>query len=244
MDDFKTFTEIVHNIIVTGAAIIGGIWVVNRLKLERTDEAALEMSLSHTATKINGAIPDKYLVVFTIQLANKGKTKIEAKTMRTKPSATTQGKLIFEDGPEKLANACSLQIKQVDEAKVVNVPRLDWFESGPWEQTSNAQPEHSVLIDYQNPNRPDEIGNETAEFWMEPGETYRFGVPVILTKGLYVTKLTFVGADQERDWVNRLFDIAGDPEQGPPGADQNFWSQIYALTVPDPGTPDALLKSH
>ena len=75
MDALK-ITEVVHNIVVTIAAVVAGIWAWNRLKRERTDEAAIEMALSTTSTDVGG----DHLVFFTVQLANKGKTKIEAKS--------------------------------------------------------------------------------------------------------------------------------------------------------------------
>jgi len=224
----EKIAQVINNVVVTIAAIVGGLWVLNRLKRERTDEAALEMNLTANSSKLDAPPPDKYLVVFTVELANRGKTKIEAKTKRT-----VQGN-IFEDGPEMLKHSCSLQIRRIDEAQVGTDQSLDWFEGAAWQllPVFHGDAQIDVLIDYRNANEHDSFGNEIVEFWMEPGETYRPGVPVVLPKGAYVAKLTFVAADQERDWLDRLIDRINGTEPRPADADQNFWSQIYGFNVP------------
>lgn len=219
--EFKELTEIIHNLVVSAAAITGGFWVLNRIYRERTDEAALEMTLTHSSWKLDGPPPDKYAVVFTVELANRGKTKIEAKRARTQEIGSGNW-YIFDDRSEKLENACSLQIMQVDEGNVGAMQRLDWFE--PQGLISEGRVEHNVLIDYQNPKKKDKARKEVVEFWMEPGEIYRLGVPVVLSKGVYLAKLTFVGADT---WLGKLLARIGVTR----ASDGNFWSQIYGFSV-------------
>jgi hypothetical protein len=45
IDDMETAASILDHLVVSLAALIGGIWVVFRLYVERTDEAALEMEV-------------------------------------------------------------------------------------------------------------------------------------------------------------------------------------------------------
>ena len=220
MDALK-ITEVVHNIVVTIAAVVAGIWAWNRLKRERTDEAAIEMALSTTSTDVGG----DHLVFFPVQLANKGKTKIEAK------SARDANGWVFDDGPEKLRYPCSLQIRRINAAKGAQPQSLDWFEGGPWQdmRVFRNEMEINVLLEYQNPK-----AGEKIEFWMEPGEIYRLGVPVLLPAAAYIAKLTFVAADQPEDWLDRQcreLGICNGPSRQP---DENFWSQIYGFNVPVP----------
>jgi hypothetical protein len=215
-------TSILDHVVVTLAAFCGGFWVLLRLKRERTDEAALNIVLSNTSS----AMGSLNLVLFTVELANKGKTKIDAKTERDKDH------WIFNDGPEKLPHACSLQIRQLNQAVTTPPVSLDWFESGPWVDMPlyRNQMAINVLLEYEAPET-----NE-VEFWMEPGETYHLGVPVLLPAGTYFAKLTFVGADQEKDWLDKTLDkalewISRSPPKKP-HKDDNFWSQVYGFTVP------------
>ena len=224
----QTPSDIINNIVVIVAAIIGGVWALNRLKRERADEAALEMIVSVTSFDLCAPSQNSFLVNLTVQLTNKGKTKIEAKTDRT------NGGYIFDDGPEKLKHSCSLQIRRIDENRVAGPQSLDWFEGGPWQDILlfRGGSEINALIDYENPLRRDSVGMEILEFWMEPGETYRAVVPVVLPKGTYIGKLTFVGADQERSWLDKEIDQFSNQSPRIPCVDQNFWSQIFAFKVP------------
>jgi len=221
MATFKELTEILHNLVVALAAIVGGLWVVDRIKRERTDEAALEMSLS-TSSSVVGT---QHLVVLTVHLVNKGKTKIQAKSERD-----GRGFVFSEDGEqaEKLRFPCSVQLKQLDPTAINGSQRLNWFAGGPWKDVLGSEgPEINVLLEYENPERDNKV-----EFWMEPGETYHLGVPWILEKGTYLAKLTFVAAPQETGWLDKVLDEIG--FRRPPSGirDENFWSQIFGFSVP------------
>jgi hypothetical protein len=220
----KEFIEVLNNIVVMVAAVVGGFWALWRIKRERTDEAALEMALTHTLEPLDHS----HLVVFTVQLSNRGKTKIEAKSERSKEGWT------FDDGTEKLKYACSLQIRGVQPSPVVPPQGLDWFEGGPWQDMAlyRGGREINVLLEYENPHRGDAV-----EFWMEPGESYRLGVPVVLPAGTYVAKLTFVGADLEEDSFDRFLHEIGLVKRAIRALDENFWSQIYGFSVPRQSQP-------
>ena len=53
-----------------------------------------------------------------------------------------------------------------------------------------------------------------------------------LPAGVYVAKLTFVGADKEEDSVFELLDSIGFGQRRKRVPDENFWSQVYGFTVP------------
>ena len=42
---------------------------------------------------------------------------------------------------------------------------------------------------------------------MEPGEAYHLGVPLKLTPGIYLAKITFVGADNDFDFWSRIVEL-------------------------------------
>jgi len=225
MATFKELTEILHNLVVAVAAVVGGLWVVDRINRERTDQAALEMSLSASST----VVENRHLVVLTVHLANKGKTKIQAKSER-------DGDFVFsEDGEqaEKLRFPCSLQLKQLDPSAISGPQRLNWFAGGPWKDVLGSEkgPEIDVLLEYENP----ELSNR-VEFWMEPGETYHLGVPLILEQGAYLAKLTFVAAPQEAGWLGKVLDETGFRRPKSGIRDENFWSQIFGFSVPTTST--------
>src|SRR5262245_11170060 len=120
MEKLKILAEIFQSIVTAVAAIAAGLWVLNRLRRERTDEAALEMTLTSQSLPHSAEVPpDNYLVLFTVQLTNGGKTKIEAKTKRLDDGS------VFDDGSERLMHSCSLQIRRL--ASGVTGPlALDW----------------------------------------------------------------------------------------------------------------------
>lgn len=219
MENLKGIVGILKDIVVMAAAVVGGLWAWNRFKRERTDEAAIEMELTTKSTPVGNV----HLVFFTVHLANKGKTKIEAKTELNK------GGWVFDDGPEQLRYPCSLQIRYIDPTRATRQESLDWFEGGPWQDMKvyRGLMEINILLEYQNPKK-----NERIEFWMEPGETYRLGVPVILPAGAYVAKLTFVAADQEQNWLDGFLSRIGLSKSEDHQPDENFWSQLYGFTVP------------
>jgi hypothetical protein len=197
LEDWCKVTELTDHIVVSLAALIGGIWVLFRLNRERTDEAALNISVS--VFERSHRYENDYLVAIIVKLANQGKTKIQAKTNRTKDGYA------FDDGPEKLRNCCSLQIKKFSACSQKYIGHIDWFEGGPVEPVLGLKSEINMLIEYEDP-----ANNNQIDFWLEPGEEYRLEMPLVLETGVYLAKVTFVAA----------------------GSDSNFWSRIFTFAVP------------
>jgi hypothetical protein len=198
LEYWKSITDVVNNVVVTLAALAAGLWALFRLWRERTDEAALDMSVSQQTAPFG----KDCLVTLTVELTNRGKTKVQAKTERTASG------FAFDDSVEKLSHAFSIQIKRFKDSSPIHDRRLDWFEGGPVEPVGGLSSEINLLTDYQDPEN-----NNVVDFWLEPGETYRLGVPLVLSAGLYLGKATFIAA----------------------GGDQNFWTQVFSFAVPPLG---------
>jgi len=116
--EWKDRTDIISNIVVIFAALAGGLWAVFRFWRERTDEAALDLTVSQRSSPHG----NDHLVAITLELANRGKTRIQAKTKRTKSG------FAFDDTVEKLAHSCSLQVRKF--TTPASTMRIDWFEAG------------------------------------------------------------------------------------------------------------------
>jgi hypothetical protein len=190
----KDVIDIISGVIVAVAAIIGGLWALLRYRKERTDEAAIEIGVNSTCAPYG----QDYLIFLDIKLTNKGRTKIQAKYERSNG-------LAFDDGVERLQHSGSLQVKQVLPRTQHANSHLDWFES-PLLRPLPDIAEINLLTEYEDPTRSNRI-----DFWMEPGEVYHLEAAIVLSPGLYLAKITFVGAD----------------------GDDNFWSRLHLIQVPE-----------
>jgi hypothetical protein len=220
MNSLKEITEIVHNIVVIIAALIGGAWVLLRLRRERVDEAAVEISVSTTSTPLGS----EHLAVITAELTNKGHTEIRGRTEKTSDG------LVYKDtadGGEELKYSCSLQIRSVDVAALGATGRLpDWFKRIGLIDIPGVPRQIDLLTEYVDPDK------NKLEFWAEPGEVYRLRSPVLLPVGTYMAKVTFVGADSDRQegLLQVIEDIISPRKKG--SNQENFWSQFTVFTIP------------
>jgi hypothetical protein len=178
---------------VIAAAIIGGLWALLRVWTERTYEAAIDIEISSTCA----ADGPEYLVFLDVVLTNKGHTRVQAKYKRSEGWA-------YNDGVEKLKHSGSLQVRRILPWVGPNNRFLDWFET-PLLDSIPHLPEVNLLTEYEDPEQ-----NNKIDFWMEPNETYHLGAPIVLSAGLYLAKVTFIGA----------------------AGDDNFWSRIHFIQVP------------
>ena len=193
MPSLKDIVDIIAAVIVSVAAVIGGLWALHRYLIERTDEEAVDIEINSNCT-VYGS---DYLVLVDVILTNKGHTKVQAKYERNEGWA-------YDDGVEKLRHCGSLQIKAIRAWKSRNDRHLDWFKS-PLLEPVDGLPEVNLLTEYEDP-----LQNNRIDFWMEPDETYHLGIPLVLSAGLYLAKVTFVAS----------------------GGDDNFWSRIFCIQVP------------
>ena len=187
------FLDTIQQLVVIAAAVVGGLWAWRRYWVERTDQAALEIGIDYRTISLDA----NYLVSFDISLANRGKVKIQAKPRK-------DGAHTFDDGVEKLAHSGSLQLKRIQTSAATTTRTINWFESDGLERVAGVS-EVNFLTEYEDPTR----GN-IIDFWMEPNETYHLGATLVLGRGVYLVKATFVAA----------------------GGDDNFWGRVTAIEVP------------
>jgi hypothetical protein len=193
----KTIVEILQSIILSLAAIIGGLWALKLYWSQRTSEAAIEIECA-TASVPSGT---EYLVFFDVSLTNKGHTVFRAKPNGAEPA--------YHDQIETLKHSVSLQIRQIRPPKTPEELReLSWFDEKHVVKIDGV-PEINLLTEYEDPKHGNKI-----DFWMEPGEVYHLGIPVLLPTGVYLGKITVIGT----------------------GGDDNFWSRVIFISVPDAGS--------
>jgi hypothetical protein len=190
LPSLKDIVDITAAAIVSVAAVIGGLWALRRYLIERTEEEAVAIEINSNCELHSR----DYLVLLT----NKGHTKVQAKYERNDGWA-------YNDGVEKLRHSGSLQIRTISAWEPPNDRHLDWFKSLLLEPVTGL-PEVNLLTEYEDP-----LQDNRVDFWMEPDETYHLGVPLVLSPGLYLAKVTFIAS----------------------GGDDNFWSRLFCIHVPD-----------
>jgi hypothetical protein len=182
-----------HDMVVSVAAVAGGAWVLLRLWRERSNQAALTIDFAASSKPFEAA----HIVFLNITLTNVGKSMVKAKVKKG-------GAIAYGDKDERLEYSCSVQLRKVQPSAPPAVAELDWFKSPAMHRIPNITA-INLLSDYENPDRDNRL-----EFWMEPAESYSLGRHVILSAGIYVAKITFIGA----------------------GADTNFWTRVVQFVVP------------
>lgn len=202
LDNWEKATAVLEHVVVSIAAIIGGFWAVVRLRRERTFEAALNMVATQRSTPL--ALGHEHLVTVTIEVTNKGKTKIQAKEVQPGSGPA------FDDGIETLHNSFSLKIRKVDDSNPFPNRHLDWFEGPPLLTVPGLPEEINVLSEYEDP-----LNHDMADFWMEPDESYGFGIPVVLPEGQYVAKATFIAEGEVGGFWSRVFSFSVPSGTGP-----------------------------
>jgi hypothetical protein len=184
---WKERVGVVHDIVVTLAALAGGSWALLRFKRERSDESALDLEVSVKSEKTSTA--NTFAVFVEAKLKNVGKTKIQAKP-------TTKGSVAYGDADEKIAYSGSLLVRSVSVPAAIGY--LNWYDKTMVKPIPDLD-EIDMLSEYEIPDK-----DSLLEFWMEPGETYTLGKTIMLTPGLYLAKVTFIGARNDGDFWTRL----------------------------------------
>jgi hypothetical protein len=181
-------TEIVN--LAKDLALIGAaIWATIRFRKERTYEAALEIGF-HASTVSTSSLTTTFLEVTFI---NRGKLMLQART-------APKGGFVFNDKMERVLYGGDLKLRRLSSTPASPEVHLDWFSS----KALTDICEINLLSEYENLQE-----NGRIDFWMEPGEVYRLGVPLCLPSGVYIAKVTFVGAHKPEDFWSRIvaFDV-------------------------------------
>jgi hypothetical protein len=188
-DFLHKWGEPIEHLTVAAASFTAGIWVLFRFWRERTDEPALGITMTVRSDRLGSS----NLVVATVTLENKGRTRIQAKFL------ANAGGYIFDDGEERLRHGGSLRVRKLKEPSASSFGVIDWFAPGFFEEVPGLGSEINLLTEYVDPRK----GNR-VDFWMEPGESYDLGVPLTLPKGQYLAKVTFIGSASDSDFWSHL----------------------------------------
>jgi hypothetical protein len=185
-----------HDVVVSAAAIVAGVWVIFRLWRERSNQAALTIGFASSSIPCESM----HIAFLNVTLTNVGRSMIRAKVKKVNSRA-------YGDKDERIEYAGSLQLRKLQPPIPADAAELNWFKSPAAFHEIPHVATVNLLSDYENPDRDNRL-----EFWMEPGESYSLGRHVVLSPGLYVAKITFIGA----------------------GADTNFWTRIVQFVLPQP----------
>lgn len=208
-EDLKTKSEILQSFALTLAGIVGGIWALYKFVKQRVYETALEIDL------ITQILPydnnDKFLVWIDAVLKNKGQTKISAKPKKYNMKGKA-ARPVYNDEVETLYHSFGLQIRQISSNIKTNAV-LNWFESDNLEKLENISDEINLLYEYEI--RPNAIrrffhiwmGIGKVVFFIEPNEICHCVIPLVLSKGRYIAKVSFVGTRGADEFWGRIFII-------------------------------------
>jgi len=192
--DWLKISQMFQHIMIALAVITGGLWAYYQWRIQRAHETALEIDLISTCTAFENAL---FLVFIDVSLKNVGKRKLGAKA---KEYVNGMAHPVYQDEVETLYHSLGLQIRGIKTDIKTNAA-LYWFNSNDLAPLQNIPDEINLLNDYEI----SKVGEE--DMWIEPGETSHFGCAVILPKGYYLAKVTFVGTRKEIDFWCRLFYI-------------------------------------
>ena len=110
MDCWLKISQIIQNIVVSVAAIIGGgggIWAIYRWRKERGHETSLEIDLDSTSTVYGN---DLYLVFIDVSLKNAGKVRLIAKKKKYDGKITEP---VHKDTMETINHSLGLQLRAI-----------------------------------------------------------------------------------------------------------------------------------
>jgi hypothetical protein len=193
--------------VTTAALLIGGVWAYYRFGALRESQTALDIDL-HLRT-----VPYRdqaWLVFLEIILTNKGKVKLTAMRSRSsdKPAYNDQ-----RDGiGQEIRHSLNVEVRAIQRGLVAGA----WIDPSKQEDTEQLK----IVGEAINPltGYTDTERGGVTDFWMEPGERYVLGVPLILGSGSYLAKVTFIGSKQPLEFWQRDF-LVQVPTPNPVGSE-------------------------
>jgi hypothetical protein len=185
--DLKDVVGLTTNVIIAGAGVVGGAWAFLRYRRERMDRPALDLEMVTDCSQQGRA----YVVFLDVCITNKGKIKWQPFTRRD------PNQPVLKDGCEEVNYSVSLQLKRLVLPTETEDRYIDWYGSSALQPVPDLG-EINLLTQYEYEDDP-----KADFFWMEPGESYHFGVPLVLDSGLYLAKLTCVGVGGADDYWTR-----------------------------------------
>jgi hypothetical protein len=189
LPDISTLASVIQNVIVSLGIVAGGVWALFRFARRREHETSLTIDIS---TRLSEYTSPNCLVLIEVNLKNTCQTKIEV-------FHPPNGRPVFSDENEELKHNISLWVRRV---KIGAQPGevLDWFtkresNSGYFEDVAK---EINLLSTLETPDLKHPL------LCLEPNEEYNLAVPIILTPGLYLLMVTFVGRRPNFDFWRRF----------------------------------------
>lgn len=180
--------------------LIGGFWVLYQFVLRRAFESALAVDVVVTSRP---QLPGSHHVVFIdVHLSNVGNRRIVAPKQLTSEQVAD-----YEDTVHYPGDLQVFSLKHSSDATFNG-----WFYAlrrGMLTSLPNIPAHIHLLYEYTRQNRE-------ADFFMEPGESYKLGNVLILPIGHYVAKVVFVGSRASAS---------------------EFWSRVIHFRVPVEVTP-------
>jgi hypothetical protein len=180
--DCKDLAEIAEHWATVFTLLVGGIWVLYQYVIRRSSQTGLAIDVASRSTP---HAADRTFLFVDVTLKNTGQTRLDA--CRKSPSQLAE---LYEGS---VHCAGSLQIRPIGELPEGKVAYLDWWAPGAERVGCLVVPEINLLAEYT-----DREGQ--VEFFMEPGEEYHLGSPLVLYPGVYLAKVVFVGAGKHEYW--------------------------------------------
>jgi hypothetical protein len=179
---WKDCAEIAEHWATVVALLVGGGWVLYQYVIRRSGETGLAIDVTSRVTPHAGG---RQFLFFEVTLKNTGQRRLDAS--RQSPSQLAGQ---YEGSVHR---AGSLQVREVEALPAGKVSHLNWWAAGAEGIGSFVVPEIDLLAEYTDPEG-------RIEFFMEPGEEYRLGSPLILNPGVYLAKIVFIGRRAQEYW--------------------------------------------
>ena len=178
-------------IVLTILTLASSLYLVfYRFGLKREKYTFLDLRVD---TKVVDTIRELLVVSITIQLENKGQTRIDARTQKNFNQFVN---FLYSDSGDQCEHAGTLKIRAVPSLRQSCV--FDWYslqsikgicilKDG--EQTNDDLEQINYLAEFQDPIKD----YQDVDFWLEPSEKYDLRIMVALPPGLYAVKAYFLG---------------------------------------------------
>ncbi len=189
LTDVSTLSSIIQNLAVTIGIFVGGTWALYRFTHKRESETSLVIDVS---TQMCSYSQTDYLVLIEVALKNTCQAKIEVMSPKSGPP-------VYSDDNEELRHKVSLQIRRVRHgAKPGDI--MNWFDrrhsdSAHFELVSG---EIDLLSSLDVPSL------SYTHLCLEPNEAYCLSVPIVLSPGIYLLMVTFLGERPDFDFWRRF----------------------------------------
>jgi len=190
----KDYIDLIVSILTLLTLASGLYFAIRRFGLKRERFTFLRLAVTASTIYQTTRVA---LVTITVQLDNKGDTRINARR------AHGEDGYLYNDGPDICLHAGTLKIRAIPDE--TNPLLFDWYTLSPLRLSTRLTPVEDIVIsdiNLEQINYLDEYQDPTVEynevdFWIEPHESYTLTVPIWLTAGVYAAKAFFLGSERK-----------------------------------------------